>query len=136
MQFPPWLLTVTTDIMKEKYSVVFLEQENQNKVSSRRMWIVFKSFIQRALYFAKFMFDVSLSFKYCANVLSFSFCKAYNRQIVSEQLRSLIDSFHLRMNAFQLNGQKLYNSTGIIVRAVSDTLRLNVCCLKTPYRPI
>ena len=45
MQFPPWLLTVTTDIMKEKYSVVFLEQENQNKVSSRRMWIVFKSFI-------------------------------------------------------------------------------------------
>ena len=45
MQSRPWLLTVTTDIMKEKYSAVFLEQENQNKASSPRMWIVFKRFM-------------------------------------------------------------------------------------------
>lgn len=94
MQFRLWLLTVTTDIMKE--NVVWFFQNEKIKVLSPRLRIVFKSFIQKALYFAKFMFNVSLFFQYCANVLSFSFLKAYNGKRVSEQLRSLIDSFPLQ----------------------------------------
>lgn len=66
--------------------MVFLERENQNKVSSPRMrTLVFcfqELFLEDAL-FCKVYVQCLFVFKYFANVLSFSFLKSIHREFQS-----------------------------------------------------